>query len=54
MLRYAIGFFVFALIAAFFGFSGLASGAEGIARILFIGFVILAVASFIFHKRMPA
>ncbi|XHS77932.1 DUF1328 domain-containing protein [Burkholderiaceae bacterium UC74_6] len=47
MLRYAIAFFVIALIAALFGFTGIAVGAASIARLLFYGFVILALASLI-------
>jgi uncharacterized membrane protein YtjA (UPF0391 family) len=43
MLRAAVIFFVLALIAAIFGFGGLAAGAAGIAKILFYGFLILAV-----------
>jgi uncharacterized membrane protein YtjA (UPF0391 family) len=42
MLRYAVIFFVVALIAAFLGFGGIAAGAAGIAKILFFGFLILA------------
>ena len=45
MLGYALAFFVIALIAAFFGFGGVAAGAAGIAKILFIGFLILAAIS---------
>jgi len=37
MLHYAVVFFVIALIAALFGFGGIAAGAAGIAQILFIG-----------------
>jgi uncharacterized membrane protein YtjA (UPF0391 family) len=48
MLHYAIVFFVIALIAALFGFGGIAAGAVGIAKILFFVFIILAVASFLF------
>ena len=33
MLHYAVVFFVIALIAAFFGFGGIAVGAAGIAKI---------------------
>ena len=51
MLNYAIGFFVVALIAAVLGFSGLAGAAAGIAKILFYGFLILAIVSFMFGKR---
>ena len=37
-----------ALIAALFGFGGLAAGAVGIAKILFYIFVVMAVATFLF------
>jgi uncharacterized membrane protein YtjA (UPF0391 family) len=47
MLRWAVGFFVLALIAAFLGFGGIAAGAAGIAKILFFGFIILAAISLI-------
>ena len=47
MLRWAIAFFVIALIAAFFGFGGVAAGAAGVAKILFFGFLILAVVSLV-------
>jgi uncharacterized membrane protein YtjA (UPF0391 family) len=48
MLHYAVVFFVIALIAALFGFGGIAASAVGIAKILFIVFAVLAVASFVF------
>ncbi len=48
MLHYALTFFVIALIAALFGFGGIAAGAVEIARILFFVFVVLAVVSFLF------
>ena len=48
MLHYAVVFFVIALVAALFGFGGIAAGAVGIAKILFFVFIVLAVASFIF------
>jgi uncharacterized membrane protein YtjA (UPF0391 family) len=35
MLKWAILFFVISLIAGFFGFSGVASGAKSIAKVLF-------------------
>jgi uncharacterized membrane protein YtjA (UPF0391 family) len=47
MLRWALIFFVFALIAALFGFGGIAAGAAGIAKILFFGFIIIAAISLI-------
>ena len=36
-----------ALVAAVFGFGGIAAGAVGIAKVLFFVFVIMAVVSFI-------
>jgi uncharacterized membrane protein YtjA (UPF0391 family) len=48
MLHYAVVFFVIALIAAVFGFGGIAASAVGIGKILFIVFAVLAVASFLF------
>jgi len=48
MLHYAVVFLVIALIAAVFGFGGIAASAVGIAKILFIVFLVLAVASFLF------
>lgn len=47
MLHYAIVFFVIALIAALFGFGGIAAGAVGIAKLLFFVFVALAIATFV-------
>jgi uncharacterized membrane protein YtjA (UPF0391 family) len=47
MLHYAVVFFVIALIAAFFGFGGIAVGAAGIAKILFIVFLIGAIVTFL-------
>ena len=48
MLYYAVVFFVIALIAAAFGFGGIAASAVGIGKILFIVFAVLAVASFLY------
>ncbi len=47
MLHYAVVFFVIALIAALFGFGGIAAGAVGIGKILFFVFVTMAVVTFI-------
>lgn len=47
MLGWAIAFFIIALIAALFGFGGIASGAASIAQILFFIFVVLFVISLI-------
>jgi uncharacterized membrane protein YtjA (UPF0391 family) len=47
MLHWAVVFFVIAIIAALFGFGGIAVGAAGVAKILFFGFLLLAVISLI-------
>jgi uncharacterized membrane protein YtjA (UPF0391 family) len=54
MLHYAIVFLVVALIAAVFGFGGIAAGAAGIAKVLFVVFLIGAVVSFLMHGRSRA
>lgn len=50
MLHYAVVFFVIALIAAIFGFSGIAAGAVSIGKILFFVFAVLAVVTFLFGR----
>lgn len=45
MLSWALIFFVFSLIAALFGFTGLASSTAGIAQLLFFIFLALFVVS---------
>jgi uncharacterized membrane protein YtjA (UPF0391 family) len=45
MLQYAVVFFVIALIAALFGFGGIAAGAAEIAKLFFFVFLVLFVAS---------
>lgn len=47
MLHYAVVFLVIALIAALFGFGGIAAGAVEIAKVLFFVFVAMAVVAFI-------
>jgi len=47
MLHYAVVFFIIALIAAVFGFGGIAAGAVGIAKVLFFVFLVLAALTFI-------
>lgn len=47
MLNYAATFLVIAVIAALFGFTGIAAGAVGIARILFYVLIALFAASLI-------
>jgi uncharacterized membrane protein YtjA (UPF0391 family) len=45
MLHYAIVFFVIAIIAAVFGFTGIAAGAAEIAKILFYNFLVVFVVT---------
>jgi uncharacterized membrane protein YtjA (UPF0391 family) len=49
MLRWALIFFVVALMAAVLGFTGIALAAAGVAKILFYIFVILFVLSLLGH-----
>jgi len=49
MLRWAIGFFIVALIAAVLGFSGIALASAGIAKILFYIFLVLFLVSLVSH-----
>jgi len=48
MLGWAVGFFIAAIVAAVFGFGGIASAFAGIAIIMFWVFVALAVLSLLF------
>jgi uncharacterized membrane protein YtjA (UPF0391 family) len=41
MLRWAIAFLIIAIVAAMFGFGGIAIAAAGIAKILFFIFLVL-------------
>jgi uncharacterized membrane protein YtjA (UPF0391 family) len=52
-LRWSLAFLVIAIIAAVFGFGGVASDATGIAKILFFAFLVLALFSFIVGRRTP-
>ena len=51
MLHYSIIFFVIAIVAGVLGFGGIAGSAAGIAKILFGGFLILAILSLIFGRK---
>jgi len=56
MLRWALAFFIVAIIAALFGFGGIAAASAGIAKILFfiflIGFLITLVVGLIAGRRV--
>jgi uncharacterized membrane protein YtjA (UPF0391 family) len=47
MLGWSLAFFIIAIVAAALGFGGIAGAATGIAKLLFIVFVVLFVGSLI-------
>jgi len=47
MLRWALAFFIIAIMAAIFGFGRIATGASDIARICFFFFIVFFVVSLI-------
>lgn len=49
MLQAALAFLVLAIIAAIFGFGGIAAGATSIAQTLFFVFLVLFIISFVFN-----
>lgn len=49
MLRWALGFFIIALIAAVMGFTGIAVASAGIAKILFFLFLVLFLITLVGH-----
>lgn len=51
MLYWAVVFFVIALLAAVFGFTGISVAAAGIARVLFFIFIVLFIISLVFGVR---
>ena len=51
MLSWSLIFLVFALIAAVLGFAELAGAAVGIAKILFVVFLVMFLLSMIFNHR---
>ncbi|HEY4181146.1 MAG TPA: DUF1328 domain-containing protein [Kofleriaceae bacterium] len=53
MFSWALAFFVIALIAAVFGFGGIAASAVGMAKIIFVVALILAAVSLVAGRRPP-
>jgi uncharacterized membrane protein YtjA (UPF0391 family) len=47
MLTWAVISFIVALVAALFGFGGMASVGVGIARVLFFVFLVISVVAFV-------
>jgi len=56
MLYWAIVFLVIAIVAAAFGFGGIAAGAASIAKILFFVFIVLFLIGLVLHlmRRGPS
>jgi uncharacterized membrane protein YtjA (UPF0391 family) len=54
MLYWALVFFIISLIAAIFGFTGIATATAGVAKILFFIFLVLFILSLLFgYRRRP-
>ena len=52
MLRWSVIFFVIAIIAAIFGFGGIAEGAASIAKVLFFIFLALFIIAILFGATL--
>lgn len=50
MFSWVIGLFVIAIVAAIFGFGGIAASAAGIAQVVFWIALILAVVGFVVNR----
>lgn len=56
MLSWALAFFIVAIIAAVFGFGGIAAGATSVAQVIFFLFIIAFLVSLVislFTGRSP-
>ena len=51
VLGWAVTFLIIALVAAVFGFGGIAAPSAGIAKVLFFLFLVMCVIFFIFGWR---
>jgi uncharacterized membrane protein YtjA (UPF0391 family) len=54
MLYYALVFLLVSIVAAIFGFGGIAIASAGIAKILFFVFIVLFLVSLITHVSRRA
>jgi uncharacterized membrane protein YtjA (UPF0391 family) len=52
MLRWSVIFFIIAIIAAIFGFGGIAAGAASIAKVLFFIFLALFIITILFGASL--
>ena len=53
MLNWAVTFLIIAIAAGIFGFGGIAGAATGMAKILFMVFILLFVLSLIVPRLRP-
>ena len=53
MLSWAVTFLIIAIVAAIFGFGGIAGTSAWIAQVLFGLFLVLFIVSLIFGRRPP-
>ena len=51
MLRWSLTFLIIAIIAAVFGFGGIAAGAAGFAKILFYIAIVIFLLTLIFGRK---
>lgn len=51
MLHYAVVFLIIALVAGLFGFTGIAGTSVGVAKVMFVAFLVLAALSLLFGRR---
>lgn len=49
MLSWSLSFFIFAIVAAIFGFTGIASTMAWVGQLLFVLFIVLFVISLLFR-----
>jgi len=54
MLGWAVVFLIIALVAAVLGFGGIAAASAGIAKLLFVIFLVLFIISLVFGWRADA
>lgn len=52
MLRYALSFFIIAIVAAALGFGGIAAGAAAIAQVMFYIFAVLFIVTLLFGSTV--
>jgi uncharacterized membrane protein YtjA (UPF0391 family) len=52
MLRWSVIFFIIAIVAAIFGFGGIAEGAASIAKVLFFIFLALFIITILFGASL--